>query len=130
MKPVLFFLLLTSSLSGFAQFRKKKIDFVEKNGVRIAKGDTILLGSGASQNGNFVHIVPKPGLLSVDMTGIGAAWANKKMIVDQIFESQVGINTGHYIHLNTGTPAKFTIADLELAIQKREIVSVNSKPFN
>ena len=109
--------------------KRKKIDSFELFGLKISNSDTLKLGMGSVPNGDFKTIIIKPSVLSMDFTGIGAAWSNKKLIIESIYEVNDGLNKVFYLNLKTNTFVKFTITDMELSIRKKEVELVNGKEF-
>lgn len=121
MKKILLMLILFKPFICYSQFGKK-LDFIEKDGIRISKGDTLMLGEGAGLNGEFLHVT-----FRIDNSRVGNQWANKMVLVEKITESKFGINTIFYITVRATEISRFIINDISLAIKKREVVSVNSK---
>ena len=126
MKKVLFVVLVLIGKMSYGQYSYKKISFIEKDGIKITKGDTIKLGLGSKPNGDFTHVILNPSILIVDTNGIRAAWSNKMFLIEKIYESHVGLNKSFSIVVRATGITRFMITDIELAIQKREVIGVNS----
>jgi hypothetical protein len=125
-KSIIFF--LTVPLLGFSQ-KKKELVSINFFGIDIKKGDTLKLGSGSGNNGDFSLIIVKPDLLAPVAIPINSGWANKKFIVDSIYELKDDLNKSYYMMIKNGKVSRYMVTDIELAVKKKELESVNSQSF-
>lgn len=123
MKYLFCLLLIFFSLSGFFQDPKTKIPSVWIEGITIKKGDSIKLGKGSGKKGSFTYI------LANDTKGIPATWANKRLIVEEVFKAPGNDSVKYSIRLKALPNQKFTMSDLYLALGENEIVGVNKHMF-
>ncbi|GAB3513047.1 hypothetical protein [Emticicia fontis] len=111
------------SAIGVFQDSKTKIPSVWIEGITIKKGDTIKLGKGSGKKGVFTYIEVK------DTQGIPAIWANKRLLVEEVFKAPGNDSVKYSISLKASPTIKFTMSDLYLALQQDEIVGVNKHLF-
>ena len=132
MKFVFLTLIIFSCTSSYGQIAGQKVkgSIIIFDSITVQPGDTLHFGIGTDRKGDFVYIYQPPNFwLGADETGLGRSHSNKFAIIKH-FKKQKDKRTGEKTVAVINPSGGYNyIADLEGAINAKEIVAINGRSF-